>query len=453
MTLSVEALPYHLASDALFSVLAARPWSVWLDSGRPGCESGRWDIMSCEPRVTLVTRGAVTEIRSGASVHSHADPLDLLSRQLGNEQAQHPVLPFCGGALGWFGYDLGRRFERLPATAVDRQRLPEMAVGIYDWALLVDHERRHTWLAGQVGRSPRARELLLGAATGDATTDHGCFEVFGPLRSSLSDADYADRFRRVQSYIHAGDCYQVNLTRRFSVAARGDPWHAYLELRRRNPAPFAAYLNTPAVQVMSASPERFLRVRGGGVETFPIKGTIPRVKDFRADQQQRKALFASTKDRAENLMIVDLLRNDLGRNCEVGSIRVPSLFSVESFADVHHLVSQITGRIAPGKDALGMLRGCFPGGSVTGAPKIRAMEIIEELEDERRSLYCGSIGYLGHDGGMDTNIAIRTMVHTRGELSYWAGGGIVADSSCAAEAAELEIKARAMREVAESFRV
>ena len=453
MTLCVQPLPYHSDSATLFHGLAAHPWSVWLDSGRPGCPAGRWDILSCRPRVRLITRGAVTEIRGGATRRfSRADPLDLLRRQLGPLQPRHPELPFCGGALGWFGYDLGRRFESLPASARDDQRLPEMAVGLYDWVLLVDHERRRAWLAGQEGRSPRARALLEQVARREAAAAPGPFAVRGAVHSNLSDRDYADRFDRVQAYLQAGDCYQVNLTRRFAVAAEGDPWRAYLELRRRNPAPFGAYLHTPPLHILSASPERFLRLRGTMAETCPIKGTIRRLAEPEADFRQRQRLRASAKDQAENLMIVDLLRNDFGRVCVPGSIRVPELFALQSFADVHHLVSRIRGQLAPGLDALALLRACFPGGSVTGAPKIRAMQIIEELEGERRALYCGAIGYLSFAGDLDTSIAIRTLTYARNQLRYWAGGGIVADSGHDAEAAELALKALALREVAEFFR-
>jgi para-aminobenzoate synthetase component 1 len=453
MSLRIAELPYRPDTAAVFAPLAARTWSAWLDSGRPVCGRGRWDILVCEPRLTLVTRGGSTRLRGETSLLSRADPLALLRSGLGPSREGHPELPFCGGALGWFGYDLGRRFERLPATAIDRQGLPDLMVGVYDWALLTDHEQGRSFLAGRQGSPPRARRLLAAAALGPPRPARGRFRVTGELCSSLSEAGYRERFARVKSYIEAGDCYQVNLTRRFSVAAQGDPYPVYLELRRRNPAPFAAFLRTPGACVLSASPERFLRLRGREVETCPIKGTVERGADGETDQRRREGLLASEKDRAENLMIVDLLRNDLGRSCAPGSIRVPALFEVQSFADVHHLVSRVTGRLAPGSDALGLLRGCFPGGSVTGAPKIRAMEIIEELEGERRSVYCGSIGYIGFDGAMDTNIAIRTMVQARGELCYWAGGGIVADSSPAAEMGELAIKARAMREVAEAFRV
>jgi para-aminobenzoate synthetase component 1 len=232
----------------------------------------------------------------------------------------------------------------------------------------------------------------------------------------------------VKAYILEGDCYQVNLAQQFSASARGDAWSGYRELRRLNPAPFSAFLSTPFAKVLSSSPERFLQVRDAQAQTRPIKGTRPRGPTHEADAALARELADSAKDRAENLMIVDLLRNDLGRVCTPGSIRVPGIFEVESYATVHHLVSTITGRLAPREDAASLLRACFPGGSVTGAPKIRAMEIIEELEPRRRSVYCGAIGYLGFDGAMDTNIAIRTLVHNAGTVRFWAGGGIVHDS-------------------------
>jgi para-aminobenzoate synthetase component 1 len=224
----------------------------------------------------------------------------------------------------------------------------------------------------------------------------------------------------------------------------GDPWAGYRRLRSLSPAPCGAYLNTPAAQILCNSPERFLRVRANLVETRPIKGTRARAADAATDRRLAQELLRSAKDRAENVMIVDLLRSDLGRVCEVGSVQVDALCALESFATVHHLVSTVSGRLAPGVHALDALRACFPGGSITGAPKIRAMQIIEELERERRGVYCGAIGYVGFDGAMDVNIAIRTLVHRAGEVRFWSGGGIVADSNVAAEFQETLDKAAAM---------
>jgi para-aminobenzoate synthetase component 1 len=266
--------------------------------------------------------------------------------------------------------------------------------------------------------------------------------VTTPVASNMSREDYGRAFDRIKRYITEGDCYQVNLAQRFSAQASGDPWLAYQALRVMNPAPFSAYLSTPYVQVLSASPERFLRLEDGRVETRPIKGTRPRAGHARLDAELVQELRESVKDRAENLMIVDLLRNDLAKACR--AVRVPKLFDVESYATVHHLVSTVTGVLREGCDAIDLLRGAFPGGSITGAPKVRAMQIIEELEPQRRGVYCGAIGYIGFDGAMDLNIAIRTLVYSRGQIRFWAGGGIVADSSVDDEYQETFDKAAAM---------
>ena len=271
--------------------------------------------------------------------------------------------------------------------------------------------------------------------------------VTAPLRSNLSTPAYADAFERVHAYIRAGDCYQVNLAQRFAAPAAGDPWAAYCRLRQLNPAPYSAYLQTPFGQVLSSSPERFLSLRARQVETQPIKGTRPRGANAVEDAALRQALRHSEKDRAENLMIVDLLRNDLGRVCRAGSIHVPALFATETYASVHHLVSTVRGELRDDADAASLLRACFPGGSITGAPKIRAMEIIEELEPHRRGVYCGAIGYLGFDGAMDTSIAIRTIVHSAGQVRLWAGGGLVHDSDCDQEYRETFDKASRLIQV------
>jgi para-aminobenzoate synthetase component I len=238
----------------------------------------------------------------------------------------------------------------------------------------------------------------------------------------------------------------VNFAQRFRGRLHGEPWAAYRRLRQVNPAPYGAYLANPLLTLLSSSPERFLRLSNGRVETRPIKGTAPRSPEPSRDEALRQGLAQSAKDRAENLMIVDLLRNDLGRVCRVGSVRVSKLFDIESFARVHHMVSTIEGELDSGRDAFDLLRACFPGGSITGAPKRRAMEIIEELEDCRRGIYCGSIGYIGFDGTMDSNIAIRTLTVRDNELEFWAGGGIVADSQASAEYQETLDKAAAILE-------
>jgi len=430
----------------LYETIADLPWSVFLDSGAPHGATGRYSILAAAPRLTLSTWGALTEIRLGRAVaYSAEDPLSLVRRYLGPAPSDDPGLPFIGGAIGYWAYDLGRRLECLPALARPGEPLPDMAVGIYDAAVVIDHTGPRCLLVGQehgqTGQAP-SWDLLHGRlqAARPTRAEVAPFRVRPPLEADLDREAYLAAFERIQRYIDAGDCYQVNLARRFEIPAWGDAWDFYRRLRAASPAPFGAYLSTPWGQVLSNSPERFLRVRDDQVETRPIKGTRPRAADAGKDRTLADALAHSPKDRAENVMIVDLLRNDLGRSCAPGSIAVPELCAVESFAAVHHLVSTVTGRLAADKDALDLLRGCFPGGSITGAPKLRAMEIIEELEPVRRGVYCGAIGYVGNDGGMDLNIAIRTLTYAAGALTAHAGGGIVADSDPEQEYQEIEDK-------------
>ena len=274
--------------------------------------------------------------------------------------------------------------------------------------------------------------------------EYHAFKVLGAINSNMDKAAYAEAFNRIKQYLKEGDCYQVNLTQRFVAECEGDPWTAYQLLRKLNAAPFSCYLNFPEVQILSSSPERFLKLTQGVVETKPIKGTRPRKQDDAEDQAQIQSLEKSHKDKAENLMIVDLLRNDISKTCKKGSVKVPVIFEVESYATVHHLVSTVTGLLAEDQHALDLLKSCFPGGSITGAPKIRAMEIIEELEPNRRGVYCGAIGYIGFNGNMDSNIAIRTLVHSNNTIRFWAGGGIVNDSVVEDEYQESFDKAAAL---------
>jgi para-aminobenzoate synthetase component 1 len=414
--------------------------------------------MVAQPAVTLVARGGQTEIRERIAVRNTGEEVfGVLREQLGETATSIPDIPFAGGALGYWGYDLARRNNRLQETARDAEHLPEMAIGIYDWAFIVDHQECTARLVSRQRYAetpqllPQILERLQKTSPLAATATQAAFKVQGTIRSNLSRDAYRGAFNRVSEYLQEGDCYQVNLAQRFGARAQGDAFAAYLELRSLSPAPFSAFLDWPQVQILCASPERFLQVRQGEVETRPIKGTRARSEDPAEDARLANELRQHPKDRAENLMIVDLLRNDLGKSCEPGTVRVPLMFEVETFSNVHHLVSTIVGRLRAGRSALDVLRDCFPGGSITGAPKQRAMEIIEQLEPNRRGVYCGTIGYVGHDGNMDTNIAIRTLVYSAGEIRCWAGGGIVADSDCDAEYQESLDKAVSMLELLRRF--
>ncbi|MDF2868008.1 MAG: pabB [Gammaproteobacteria bacterium] len=395
----------------------------------------RYSIFTAMPYLTLTTLGYKTIISDlVGQQESTAEPFELIKTYLNKKSISHS-LPFPGGAIGYFSYDLARRYEKLPSIAQHDITIPDMLVAFYDWALIIDHQLQQA----QLVRHPEPElpdeqwqeivtkiESLVTIPVEFQSSE--TFQIQSPFISNLTQADYQAAFSRIQDYILAGDCYQVNLAQRFTAAVSGSPWAAYYRLSQQIQAPFSAFLQYDDFSILSMSPERFLKVCDGKVETKPIKGTRPRHANPHVDEQLAKELSQSAKDQAENLMIVDLMRNDLSKVCKPGSVKVPQLFGLETFTTVHHLVSTITGELMDGKHAVDILQACFPGGSVTGAPKIRSMEIIEELEPHRRSVYCGSIGYIGFNGSMDTNIAIRTLIWTKAKLHCYAGGAIVADS-------------------------
>jgi para-aminobenzoate synthetase component 1 len=364
---------------------------------------------------------------------------------------QQGLPPFQGGAAGYFSYELGRHVESLPGQVRDDFELPEMYLGLYDWVLAYDHRLERGWLIATglpEGNESRAGERLawvkerMRAGDRDLRPHISLNQAPVALRSNFSRKGYLSAIERAKEYIAAGDIYQVNLSQRFELSLEEQPWEVYRRMRQVSPVPYGAFLGFGEVDVISASMEQFLRVEDGTVETRPIKGTRPRGATPGEDAALADELLNSVKDRAENVMIVDLLRNDLGRVCRTGSIRVPQLFALERYAKVFHLVSTVVGELAPQHDCVDLLRTCFPGGSVTGCPKVRAMEIIDELEPTERSVYCGSIGYLGFSGTMDTSIVIRTIIATKGRACFQVGGAVVADSDPAAEYQETLDKAR-----------
>jgi para-aminobenzoate synthetase component 1 len=444
-------LPYVVNAGDYYAAIAELPWAIWLDSGG----KDRYDILVAQPIATLVTQGAYTEISDvQGQRQSTDDPFDLLREQIGVPTAAMPQIPFCGGALGYWGYDLARRWVKLAGQVGAAENLPDMAIGIYDWAVLIDHQEKEARLVSRLHAPETAHILpeILARLQNNLVKRNPDFRITTDVQTNLSRNEYEAAFNKIHEYLIAGDCYQINLAQRFAAKACGDAYNAYLALREITPAPYSAFLNLPQGQILCASPERFLLLRAGRVETKPIKGTRQRGIDTEADAQLKADLQSNDKDRAENLMIVDLLRNDLSKSCAVGSVEVEKLFAVESYANVHHLVSTITGKLAADKDALSLLRDSFPGGSITGAPKKRAMEIIEQLEPQRRGVYCGSIGYIGWDGNMDTNIAIRTMIYTQGVIHCSAGGGVVADSIAADEYQETLDKAAGMLQIFSKYR-
>ncbi|MCC6075510.1 aminodeoxychorismate synthase component I [Pseudomonas sp. GCM10022188] len=439
-TCCIHPLPYHPDPRARFALLHQAPGACLLDGGRPHAERSRFDLFSAWPEQCL-------QPEAGEDGRTFFARCQAALAQLGRAEAPAGVeLPFTGGLLGYLGYDFGRRLERLPEQAADDLALPDAALGVYAWALVSDHHRQTSQLVFHPSLAAERRAALIALFDEAAAPPVEPFRLTRRFAADLEAAQYRAAIEQIQRYILAGDCYQVNYAQRFQAPCAGDPWGAYQTLRTACPTPFAGYLAVDGGAILSLSPERFIRVHGGQVETRPIKGTRPRGATPDEDRALAEELLASRKDRAENLMIVDLLRNDLGRSCRTGTVRVPELFALESYPNVHHLVSSVTGELADGLDAFDLLVGSFPGGSITGAPKIRAMQIIDELEPTRRSIYCGSLLYLDCRGEMDSSICIRTLLVRDGRASCWGGGGIVMDSDWQAEYQESLTKVRVLLE-------
>ena len=457
------------------------PYLLFLDSAATQHADGHYSFLAADPVQVVRSKGPATERWGGDSGGWTSVPGDALAvaRALLPREPVEPVSglpPFQGGIAGYLGYDWSAVLERLPRPRYDDLNIPDVVLGLYDWVIAWDHRIGTAWListglpAEGGARQRRARERMdqvmerlggrqrrtaaesaplpsrPGAPSYPVSGIDGAADI--GLRSTFTHRGYVDAVNRVKDYIVAGDIFQANLSQRFQSGWTQPPFELYRRLRRRNPAPFAAYLGYGELTVLSASPERFLRLHEDRrhIETRPIKGTRPRGLGPMHDAALGRALAESEKDQAENVMIVDLLRNDLSRVCRPGTVRVPELFALEHHPTVHHLVSTVVGEIEPGAGAVDLIRAAFPGGSITGAPKVRAMEIIAELEPTQRGVYCGSIGYVSATGAMDTSIVIRTYLALRGQVYFQAGGGIVADSDAELEYRETLDKAKALIE-------
>ena len=447
-----------LDSQSLFTTLADQPWAMWLDSCESSHVDSRYDILVWQPVTTLTTIGTVTSVKNeldNSLYQSNEDPLLLLKREqqacFNNIELTTRELPFKGGAVGYFAYDLGKRFEVIKQQNSKDIDIPEMAIGLYQQALIFDRKLQQCWLLcldekrasiteffnhelrQRTEQHTEQKSVQVSEQLTEKNSNNNDFHLTTPWQSNMRPEQYRDKFKKVHDYLLSGDCYQINLAQRFTAQYTGSEFQAYCALRQENKAPFSAFLRFDDRAILSISPERFLRLVDKKVQSKPIKGTRPRNDDQAIDKANADELQHASKDKAENLMIVDLLRNDISRVCIPGTVSVPSLFAIESFPAVHHLVSTVEGEIDPIYDGSDLLRAAFPGGSITGAPKIRAMDIIEELEPHQRSVYCGSIGYLSACGNMDTSITIRTLVCHQQQIHCWAGGGLVADSNVDSE--------------------
>ncbi|MBT9176602.1 MAG: Aminodeoxychorismate synthase component 1 [Firmicutes bacterium] len=447
--LLVEQIELKGSAEDTFAMLHNDPYPFWLDSSLVSATMGRWSFMGSSPFLTFKSWGRKVQYEEhGQVVVKTANPLvelrSLLQR-FALPRTQHAI-PFIGGAVGFFSYDLGRMIESLPQKVQDDLQTPDIYLAFYTTVLAVDHVENKAYIVAQSERElSQLKERL--SAVRPLPHDPWAGPRLSPadVKAHFSCESYSRAVDAIKEYIVQGDVYQVNMTQRLHAPLRLPPFELYRRLRRANPAPFAAYLNCGhGLRVLSSSPERFLTVRNRLVETRPIKGTRPRGRTPAEDEANAKELLGSVKDRAELVMIIDLMRNDLGRVCAYGSVHVPELIVLEKYAQVFHLVSTVRGELAPKKDFVDLLKATFPGGSITGAPKIRAMEIIEELEPVRRGIYTGAIGYIGFDGSADLNIAIRTFVNQCDRLYLQVGGAVVYDSVPRLEYEETLHKAKAM---------
>ncbi|NMH58457.1 aminodeoxychorismate synthase component I [Alteromonas ponticola] len=421
----------------LFECIESKPFSVLFDSAGSRESHARFNIAAWEPVFVVVAENGRTFVhdrRNNVETTSSLAPLQAVSELMQRHFKHYSIdsdidndvidsLPFLVGAAGLCSYDLGRYYEHLPNTAVSELSCPDMAIGIYSHTLIEDS------VSGVIYECRLATEPAIDIASWlNQRKVADRFDLTSDWQANLTQAEYTQALDKIDSYLRAGDCYQVNMAQRFCASYQGSEWDAYMRLQQQNKAPFSVFMRLHENCILSISPERFISVRQTEVESKPIKGTRPRYPDKVKDEASSNSLLNSEKDRAENLMIVDLLRNDLSKHCQPYSVDVPALFALESYAAVHHLVSTVKGKLKSDSSAWDLLAGAFPGGSITGAPKIRAMEIIDELEPHRRHVYCGSMLYMGIREDMDSNILIRTLLTEKQHVYCWAGGGIVLDS-------------------------
>jgi len=434
----------------------------FLDSGGDCRRLGRYSFLGSDPFLIFKHQRGRNEIISGDSMEViSGNPFDILKVIFSNYRVITPpgLPPFVGGAVGYFAYDLKHFIEKLPPPPINADDVPLCFLAFYDTVIIFDHLTNMTFISStglpeetehykRLRAQSRLEELQRRLTAGFASIRSDAHEHNSPASQEVTcnfrRDDYLKAVVKAKEYIAAGDIYQVNLSQKFSARVHTSAFQLYKTVRSLNPAPFAAFFDCGDAAIISSSPERFLRITDRMVETRPIKGTRPRGKDRAEDERLKAELLESAKDRAELIMIVDLERNDLGRVCDYGSVGVPALVTLEQYATVFHLVSTITGRLKEGRDHLDCIRAAFPGGSITGAPKIRAMEIIDELEPGPRGIYTGSLGYLGFNRQTDLNILIRTMLYRNGTVHFQVGGGIVADSDPAMEYEETLHKGKAL---------
>ncbi len=430
MTYKIEQLDFSIPSHEYFQFIKNNDWAIYLNSNNHKYSDQRFDILTSNPIDKIILHD------KSASSNKKINEIDIFS-SLKNRMKKFKCesnkdIPFCGGAMGFISYDYGGKIHNIETKNNQDFDYPLVAFGIYDWCITYDYFKKKSFILYHE-KNKLIDGILKLSKKQLCNNESKSFRCTSRCESNMNYDLYYSKLSKILKYIKSGDCYQVNLAQRFSLGFEGDEYEIYKILSKSFGSPYSAFMSYPFGKILSFSPERFLSINQGIVETKPIKGTRPRSSNPIVDKKNIDDLKMSEKDKAENLMIVDLLRNDLGINCKNGSIKVDKLFEIETFANVHHLVSTISGQVDKNSNIYNLIKDAFPGGSITGAPKLRSMEIIEELEPNNRSIYCGSIGYIGFDEKTDLNISIRSMLAVDKSLYFWGGGGIVNDSDIRSE--------------------
>ena len=423
MKYKIKELEFSIPSYEYFELIKNNDWAVYLNSNNNKYHDQRYDILSSNPinKIILSSEYSSSDVTKD-------NIFNILEKNINMHKCEEDDdIPFCGGAIGFMSYDFGNTLHNIKNKKNKDFDYPLAAFGIYDWCITYDYLKEKSFIL-YYEKNNIISKILNHRSEKNEIKKYKAYKSTSSCESNMNYDLYKSKISKISNYIKSGDCYQVNFAQRFSLGYEGDEYSMYKTLNKSFASPYSAYINYPFGNILSFSPERFLSIKNNLVETKPIKGTRPRSDDEVLDKKNLDELRLSDKDKAENLMIVDLLRNDLGMNCKNGSINVDKLFEIETFANVHHLVSTISGEIDENSNIYKLIRDAFPGGSITGAPKLRSMEIIEELEPDNRSIYCGSIGYIGFDQKTDLNISIRSMLAVKNKLYFWGGGGIVNDS-------------------------
>ena len=439
--INILKLGYLEDTSIVYDLIHDHDWPIYLCSNNKIFPDHKYDIITAQPREKIFFYNDKTIIeKNGKKITSTEEPIYVLKDLMKKYKNDNSDLPFTGGAIGYISYDHGARYENISQKYNDFN-IPSFAFGLYDWAYIADHDAKQSCLIYHEKNS-FIKSIINSLNSYPKNQKKYFFKIKSKCESNTTYNEYKKKFDKIKRYIEEGDCYQINFSQRFSAKYEGDCYSIFKKLNKVYASPYAGFINFPFIKIMTFSPECFISQNKEHVSTKPIKGTRPISKDSIENKKIIDELLNSDKDKAENLMIVDLLRNDFGRNCKYGSVSVENLFDVETFSNVHHLVSTVNGTISNNSDIYSLLKGCFPGGSITGAPKIRAMQIIDEIESSNRGIYCGSIGYISGNDKSNLNIAIRTIFADDNTLYFWGGGGIVYDSEVELEYKETLDKVR-----------